>query len=95
MGPNANNRFNNVYADTEFYRKSSSLPTYTGNWVRQIKQIVQDFPAVEFVRILGTTTAHIEQFDAIPNLGNMDLAAFFTQINTASHQAKTQATVLG
>jgi hypothetical protein len=95
MGPSQNNQFNNVYAGTEFYKATGSMPTFTGNWVRQIKQIVQDFPAVEFVRILGATTAHIEQFDAIPNLHNMDLAVFFTEINTASYQAKTQAAGLG
>jgi hypothetical protein len=45
MGPAENKTFNNVYADTEFYRPSESPPTYTGNWIKQICKIAQDFPA--------------------------------------------------
>ena len=33
MGPTADNRFNNIYADTEFYKSSQHPPTVTGNWV--------------------------------------------------------------
>ena len=48
MGPTASNKFNNVYADTEFYKKSSSLPTFTGNWIRQLTSICRDFPDTSF-----------------------------------------------
>ena len=33
------NKFNNVYADTKFYKKSEQEPTYYGNWVKQIAEI--------------------------------------------------------
>lgn len=91
MGPSQNNQFNNIYAGTEFYKSAGSMPTFTGNWVKQIIHIAQDFPTTQFVRVMGPTTAHIEQFDAVPNLHRMNLADFFTEINTTSHQAKTQA----
>ena len=35
------NKFNNVYADTEFYKKSTQEPTYHGNWIKQIAEIIK------------------------------------------------------
>jgi hypothetical protein len=81
MGPNTNNRFNNVYADTEFYRKSSSLPTYTGNWVRQIVTVCRDFPKTSFHRVMGETTAAIPEFSNINNLRHMPITDFLDRIN--------------
>ena len=81
MGPNANNRFNNVYADTEFYRKSSSLPTYTGNWVRQIVTICRDFPKTSFHRVMGDTTAAIPEFSNVDNLRHLPMTDFLDRIN--------------
>jgi hypothetical protein len=81
MGPNTNNRFNNVYADTEFYRKSSSLPTYTGNWVRQIVTVCRDFPKASFHRVVGATTAVIPELTNIDNLRHMPMTDFLDRIN--------------
>jgi hypothetical protein len=80
MGPSENQQFNNVYAGTEFYKPNNAMPTFTGNWIKQIIQIAQDFPQTEFVRIHGTTTARIAQFDNIPNLKSMVLAEFLDQL---------------
>jgi hypothetical protein len=81
MGPDQNNRFNNVYADTEFYKKSSSNPTYTGNWVRQIATVVKDFPKISFYRVQGETTATIAELNGLPNLRHMPLVDFLDRIN--------------
>jgi hypothetical protein len=79
MGPTENQQFNNMYAGTEFYKMPTAMPTFTGNWVKQLIQIVQDFPQTEFVRIHGTTTAEIAQFVTVPNLKSMPLAEFLNQ----------------
>jgi hypothetical protein len=83
MGPTRSGRFNNVYADTEFYKKSSANPTYTGNWVRQITTIVNRFPDIKFVRIMGDTTADIAALHGIKNLFSMPLEEFLDRINNA------------
>jgi hypothetical protein len=80
MGPTENQQFNNMYAGTEFYKMPTAMPTFTGNWVKQLIQIVQDFPQTEFVRIHGTTTAEIAQFVTVPNLKSMPLAEFLNQL---------------
>ena len=81
MGPNVSNKFNNVYADTEFYKKSSSLPTFTGNWVRQIVTVCKDFPNVSFHRVMGDTTASVPELNNIDNLRSMPMTDFLNRIN--------------
>ena len=82
MGPTRNGRFNNIYADTEFYKKSSAVPTFTGNWVNQIKTIARDFPKTSFFRIVGDTTAEIRDLLAIPNLTHLQMADFQQRLTT-------------
>lgn len=81
MGPAENGKFNNVYADTEFYKKSSSNPTYSGNWVRQITTVTKNFPKISFYRIVGATTANIPDLTGIKNLAHMPMEVFLNRIN--------------
>ena len=81
MGPTESGRFNNVYADTEFYKKTEALPTFTGNWVRQIVTICRDFPKISFHRVMGDTTAAIPEFSKVDNLRHMPMADFLDRIN--------------
>lgn len=80
MGP-VNNHFNNVYADTEFYKKSSASPTFTGNWARQLTQIMRDYHSIAFVRVMGVTTAPVEDFAGVPNFRTMSMEDFQNRIN--------------
>jgi hypothetical protein len=80
MGP-VNNRFNNIYADTDFYRKSDATPVFTGNWTKQIRKIAEDFPKTEFVRVQGKTTADIAEFANIKNLKHLPMHTFLDRIN--------------
>ena len=82
LGPDQNNLFNNVYAGTEFYRDTGAQPTYTGNWINQLTEVFAKFPATEFVRVTGSTTADIDRFKLVPNLKHMSIADFLTQLNT-------------
>jgi hypothetical protein len=80
MGP-VSNHFNNVYADTEFYKKSSAMPTFTGNWARQLTQIMRDFSAIAFVRVMGVTTAPVQDFADVRNFRTMSMEDFQNRIN--------------
>jgi hypothetical protein len=81
MGPTTTKQFNNVYADTEFYRKSTAAPVYTGNWIKQICQIVCDFPKTQFVRVQGPTTAKIKELESIKNFSHLPMPTFVDRIN--------------
>jgi hypothetical protein len=82
MGATAENRFNNVYADTEFYKKSTAQPTYTGNWIRQLTHVMRDFPGIRFIRVYGDTTASITQFESSRNLYNLGMEDFQERLNS-------------
>jgi len=81
IGPDQTGKFNNLYADTEFYKKSSAAPTYTGNWIQQVLTIANKFKQTTFIRVVGETTAEIKQFDPVKNLEHMQLAEFVDRIN--------------
>jgi len=81
MGPNENGKFNNVYADTEFYKKSSAVPTYSGNWIRQLITVTKDFPKASFYRVCGLTTANIPELNGVKNLAHMSMEDFLNRIN--------------
>lgn len=81
LGPLQDNKFNNVYADTEFYKKSSSKPTFAGNWVRQLCQIMKTFQRVRFIRVVGPTTTPIAEFTTHHNFCTMAMDEFLDRIN--------------
>lgn len=83
MGPN-NQQFNNVYAGTEFYKPVNATPTYTGNWVKQIKQVAQDFPNVWFIRVQGPTTADIAELTRMSNIKHTSIDAFLQQVQLST-----------
>lgn len=47
-------KFNNVYADTAHYKKSADTATYNGNWIRQIAQLLREYPSKQFIRVTGS-----------------------------------------
>jgi len=74
--------FNNLYADSDFYKKSLDKPTYSGNWIKQIAKICNDFPLITYTRVIGKTSADIENFKTIKNLDHMDIDQFCVMLNS-------------
>lgn len=81
MGPAENGLFNNVYADTPLYKKSTDQPTFTGNWIKQIRQVVTDFGDRKWIRVRGTTTARIPELESLVNLSHMPMDQFLDLLN--------------
>ncbi len=77
-----NGQFNNIYADTPFYKKSSDPPTFGGNWTKQIAQLCKEYSTREFIRVMGPESAHIPMLLEIPNLKIMEISEFMDRINT-------------
>ena len=71
-----NDRFNNVYADSEFYKRSASTPTYTGNWERQLLRVMQDYPHTNFIRVHGAITADVPEFNKHSRYSRLQIAEF-------------------
>ena len=81
LGPDAAGQFNNVYASTEFYKRQGDRPTFVGNWVRQMRRIIEDHPLQRFVRVQGATTAEILDLARMPNVSHVGLQQFLGSIN--------------
>jgi hypothetical protein len=82
LGPTESGRFNNLFADTEHYKKSEAGPTFTGNWIRQMIAVMRDHPDRQFLRVYGATTAVIAEFESVRNLERVEIGEFQRRINT-------------
>lgn len=82
MGPAPDGKFNNLYAGTQHYKSLGSTPTFTGNWIRQVQTVMQDFPQQRFVRVMGETTAHISELELVKNFSSLPMNDFLARINT-------------
>jgi hypothetical protein len=82
LGPTEENRLNNLYAGTQFYKPPGSTPVFTGNWIKQVTRVLQDYKDVEFIRVCGSATSRISQLESIANLEHMDIATFQDRINS-------------
>ena len=45
-------KFNNIYADTFNYKKSTDSATYFGNWLSQTEKVMKEFNKVKFYRVI-------------------------------------------
>lgn len=62
-----NGLLNNIYADTENYRKSSDPATYHGNWLKQTEHVMKEFPNTFFYRVIDKNTKIIEEWRQLSN----------------------------
>lgn len=47
-----NGKFNNIYADTFNYKKSTDAATYFGNWLSQTEKVIREFRHIKFFRVV-------------------------------------------
>ena len=65
MGTDADNikgeggSLNNIYADTENYKKSNDPATYHGNWARQVGIVCQKNPQKRYIRVVPVSYTHL------------------------------------
>jgi hypothetical protein len=85
LGPTSEQKFNNLYAGTEFYKAVDAQPTYTGNWIKQLRTVVRDHPTTKFYRVHGATSAPINELNALPNLFSLNMHDFLDRINTQNN----------
>ena len=81
LGAGLDGRFNNVYADTQFYKRLGSQPTFTGNWMKQATKVMRDFHNQKFIRVYGPTTQEIGEFGRLHNYERMPIKQFQETLN--------------
>jgi hypothetical protein len=69
-------KVNNIYADTQNYKKSSDKATYYGNWLKQTCITCQKFPKKRYIRVLGNDPFIPKEFKNIDNLEHISVEEF-------------------
>jgi len=67
---------NNIYADTQNYKKSTDKATYFGNWVKQTCITCQKFDKKRYIRVLGENIFIPKEFKTISNLDHISIEEF-------------------
>jgi hypothetical protein len=62
-------KFNNVYADTFNYKKTSDSATYFGNWLSQTEKVIKEFRQIKFFRVVEPGAFVPDKLG--PNLANL------------------------
>lgn len=78
------NNFNNVYADTYNYKRSTETATYYGNWMRQTEIIFNEYKQVTFYRVCSPETKFISEWNKINNLKQIDYESMWSLIEKHS-----------
>jgi hypothetical protein len=85
-------KFNNVYADTPNYKKSSDAATFHGNWLNQTEKVIKEFKNIKFYRVIDPG-AFIPEKLVIPNLEHISynsfINIFYLEKNNENDQKST------
>ena len=77
-------KFNNVYADTEFYKKSTDAETYSGNWTAQLSSVISEHHYITFTRVVSVFSAKLDAFQKFKNYMEIGVRDFLNGINTTT-----------
>jgi len=79
-----NGKFNNVYADTFNYKKSSDNATFHGNWLAQTEKVIKEFKNIKFYRVINPDAFIPEKLgSSLPNLEHIHYNKFLGQFSLA------------
>lgn len=61
-------KFNNVYADTPNYKKSSDSATFFGNWMRQTLTTIKEHKHIEYFRVIAPDNYRPQELNKLDNV---------------------------
>jgi len=73
-------KFNNVYADTYNYKKSSDPATFHGNWLNQTEKVIKEFRTIKYFRVLEPGSFVPHQLDTKNHVNLQNI--FYSEFNT-------------
>jgi hypothetical protein len=75
-GANDGKQFNNIYADTVNYKKSTDGPTFFGNWLRQTASVIKENPNIKFTRVIVQDNYCPAELNKFNNLNTITVEEF-------------------
>lgn len=80
-GVNKGQQFNNIYADTANYKKSTDSATFFGNWMRQTTTVIRENPEINFKRIIAHDNYIPDELNKFNNLEHILIDDFIKIFN--------------
>jgi hypothetical protein len=82
-----NGKFNNVYADTVNYKKSTDQATYHGNWLNQTEKVIKEFKHIQFYRVIKPDAFIPDKLGpTLKNLQHIVYDKFMHQFTLSKHE---------
>jgi len=69
-------KFNNIYANTFNYKKSSDAATFFGNWLSQTATVVKENSKINYIRVIDNVSFIPDKLNGLPNLRHMTYEIF-------------------
>jgi hypothetical protein len=82
-------KFNNVYADTYNYKKSTDTATYHGNWLTQTEKIIKDWNSVSFHRVIPENGYIPDKLRILKNLKHISVKDFHNMYEGTIYNLET------
>lgn len=82
-------KFNNVYADTFNYKKSTDTATFFGNWLNQTERVIQEFKHTKFYRVIDTNTLVPDKLGKISNVEHISINEFQNRYQDTIYSEQT------
>jgi hypothetical protein len=76
QGTNGGKQFNNIYADTDNYKRSDDTATYYGNWLRQTKNVIEENTNIQYIRVIAADNFIPSELNNIVNLKHIIVDTF-------------------
>jgi hypothetical protein len=80
-GNNDGKQFNNIYADTVNYKKSTDGATFFGNWLRQTASVVRENPKIMYYRVIASDNYCPDELNKFDNLKTIYIEDFKKMFN--------------
>jgi hypothetical protein len=84
-----NGKFNNVYADTFNYKKSSDAATFHGNWLNQTEKTINEYKQINFYKVGATGSFIPDKLRNLANLKNITFEEFEEKFKDTVYQEQT------
>jgi hypothetical protein len=75
-GLDSGKKFNNLYADSINYKKSTDGATFFGNWLRQTKTVIREHSEINYFRIITPDNYQPPELNTCTNLQMLELEDF-------------------
>lgn len=75
-GLNDGRHVNNIYSDSNNYKKSSDGATYFGNWLKQTSNILKENPKTTFIRVIATDNYKPAELNKFSNIKHITIEEF-------------------